>query len=344
MKPFSELTSAKSSLQFTSLVTETLNDDYIVKKIHLGAFRDPVVLTFKRKTNIFLTSPDKTSSHVNLFIRSTSHLTTATDRYIQKNTPKGLGRRVQIFKVKLQGKLNLLEGLPFQKYGKRLMQHPHFQVHIVEDELKLLYEKLKNLRSKLIEESKPKLFKTIRIENQQVFNAKLEETLGLLKEISKIILFEYADSIEECQIKPYPDLPNFVEVSSEAVTLKNNTSLLLEGIDAFKGAFATYKTLSRQQDRKPFNQKSSNALFQMLARMRLNISEFLEEIAFHENHQVQKSKLLDSILKLHSLPEVLNIQLGTAENLKKHQQTTEHEFFNSNNKTSKEIMQAMFDS
>jgi len=132
-------------------------------------------------------------------------------------------------------------------------------------------------------------------------------------------------------------------VNSEPAVFQNNINLYLDAIDSFKGAFATYKTLARQIDRKSLNLKSTNSLFQLLGRLRLNISEFLEEIAFHENHQMQKSKLLDSILSLHSLPEILNVQTTTAETLRRHQFSPDFEIINMN-KTSKEILQAMYDS
>jgi hypothetical protein len=50
------------------------------------------------------------------------------------------------------------------------------------------------------------LFKTITKESQQVFNAKLEETLGLVQEICNIILFEYTNKAHEMNIKPFPCL------------------------------------------------------------------------------------------------------------------------------------------
>ncbi|CAG9331862.1 unnamed protein product [Blepharisma stoltei] len=346
----SENPNSKSSPQFViSPIPESVTEEYIIKKIHSSGFRDPIILTFRKKQNLFITTTDKSTSPTNLLMTTNTQLSntlaqSSTERISRTGSPsKKMGKRVRVFKVKMQNKLNLLQGLPYQKYGKRLIQHPYFQIHIIEDELKLLYEKLKNLKSKLIEKSKHKLFKTVRVENQQIFNAKLEETLGLLKEITRIILFEYADCFEECQIKPYPYLPDFQEVNSEPAVFQNNINLYLDAIDSFKGAFATYKTLARQIDRKSLNLKSTNTLFQLLGRLRLNISEFLEEIAFHENHQMQKSKLLDSILSLHSLPEILNVQTTTAETLRKHQFSPDFEIINMN-KTSKEILQAMYDS
>ena len=102
----------------------------IRKKIPQGANRLPMVLSFKRS-----------------YIEPT--LYNGPSDTIDFSDP--VDQRIQTFIFQKHARLNLLRGLPYQKYSKKLIQDPHFQVHIVEEELKLLYDKFKLLKAKLME-------------------------------------------------------------------------------------------------------------------------------------------------------------------------------------------------
>lgn len=70
---------------------------------------------------------------------------------LMQNEVKPKESRIQVFTFQKHNRLNLLRGLPYQKYSKQLIQDPHFQIHIIEEELKMLYEKLKMIKAKLME-------------------------------------------------------------------------------------------------------------------------------------------------------------------------------------------------
>ena len=185
------------------------------------------------------------------------------------------------------------------------------------------------------------MFKTITTESQQIFNAKLEETLGLSQEICRIILFEYANFTNELNIKPFPPLRHNNEVQSELWALEQNYIYLSEVTEAFKGAFAAYKTLARQKDRESLVFPVLIMLFQYLARARLNLSELCEELAFTESFNSEKSKILNNMLGLNSVHEMLHISPDAVEELRQKSVTTRDEINTS--KTSKEIIQGIFD-
>jgi hypothetical protein len=107
-------------------------DKVFKKKVRQGPHMMPMILSFKRYA-----------------IEIDSVLgTQPTTELSEKNM---IEYRVQNFCFQKHSKLNLLRGLPYQKYSKNLIKDPHFQVHIIEEELKLLFEKLKLLKSKLME-------------------------------------------------------------------------------------------------------------------------------------------------------------------------------------------------
>ena len=112
---------------------QSLNNGTVVKrKIPQGFSRLPMILSFKRHA-------------VDSFSMPMSQIT------LDLSAKEKSDSRIQTFTFQKHERLNLLRGLPYQKFSKKLIQDPHFQVHIIEDELKLLYEKFKLLKSKLME-------------------------------------------------------------------------------------------------------------------------------------------------------------------------------------------------
>ena len=108
------------------------NEKIVKRKIPQGFSRLPMILSFKRSTVDSFSGP-------------------MSQNTLDLSEKEKVDCRIQTFTFKKHERLNLLRGLPYQKFSKKLIQDPHFQVHIIEDELKLLYEKFKLLKSKLME-------------------------------------------------------------------------------------------------------------------------------------------------------------------------------------------------
>ena len=108
------------------------NERIVKRKIPQGCNRLPMILSFRRQLPESVSFPN-------------SQMT------LDLSEKESSDKRLQTFSFQKHTRLNLLRGLPYQKYSKKLIQDPHFQVHIIEEELKLLYEKFKLLKSKLME-------------------------------------------------------------------------------------------------------------------------------------------------------------------------------------------------
>ena len=130
-------------------------------------------------------------------------------------------------------------------------------------------------------------------------------------------------------------------MKSELSALDQNYKYLSEATEAFKGAFAAYKTLARQKDRESFAFPVLIMLFQYLARARLNLSELNEELIFTESYNSEKSKILENMLNLHSVHEILHISPDIVEDLRKKTLTSRDDIDTS--MVSKEIIQGIFD-
>lgn len=211
-----------------------------------------------------------------------------------------------MFDVELSKGLNLMYGLPFQKYNKMLMQDVYFQSVLINNELNVLKDRMNSLNFRFgkvwcIQTLILQLFGLISKENQQSMNAKIEETIGILKEIFRAILFEYGDSPSLISVSSFPLLPNRIEVTDEHPTFIENTKLFNSCTKAFVGSVVGYNILSRKK-KKMLDLHQNLRLFQFLARSRLNINELLEETSFHQKYQLDKVNLARSIYSLNGSP------------------------------------------
>lgn len=102
----------------------------------------------------------------------------------------------------------LSQGLPFSKYSATILEDKHLQTQVISDELRILIDKINLLREKCHDlASIKKIFEHIKLTSKSEFNGKLEESIGLIKAISTIILFDYAEDPTYLDIKNVPDLP-----------------------------------------------------------------------------------------------------------------------------------------
>lgn len=214
--------------------------------------------------------------------------------------------RLRIFDVEVSKGLNLMYGLPFQKYNKMLMQDENFQYVLITNELNVLKDRVNALNYRIgkviaIQPKFVQLFGLISQENQQCLNAKLEETIGILKEISRLILFDYGDNPSLISISPFPILPNKGEVENEHDTFVENAQLFNASTKAFAGSVVGYNILSKKK--KIILELHHNLLlFQFLARARLNVNELIEESSFHSKYQYDKVNWAKSIYSLSGSP------------------------------------------
>lgn len=155
-------------MEFMTISSGSFNKkNLLVKKIPMGTNHHSAYLYFRAPIRTFTTE-------------TTCFSTTNSKLY---------GCRVQVFRIKLHKSSNLLNAFPYLKYPTPLLLDQHFQVYILEDELKLLFQKLKELNKDFQKETKILSLEALKLSELQVFNGKLEELLGLLREIFKSILF-----------------------------------------------------------------------------------------------------------------------------------------------------------
>lgn len=98
-------------------------------------------------------------------------------------------QRQRNFRVEPSHSLHLISGLSYQKYSKNLMQNHYYQTFLIEDELKVLNDKAKFLRKRLLDSRNIDLLLTLNESLKRTFNEKIEQTIGLLRNVLSILLY-----------------------------------------------------------------------------------------------------------------------------------------------------------
>ncbi|CAG9319138.1 unnamed protein product [Blepharisma stoltei] len=230
------------------------------------------------ENSVFLTLPRRASCH---------QMNPQKSRHFMTFSPN-FENRHQSFNVKPSSRISLIFGLPFRKYNERLIRDEEFQTYAINQELTLIESKSKELNQKFNNEEIVELFKKLSYESQVTLNRSLEETLGLLKEISTMVLHEHGNSPEEIGLPSIPSLFFELKENDELKVFKQNKKLHYYMFKALKGAIGAYNILNKQKDHKKFDTSACNLLFQYLARVRLLQNKLIEIINIHKESHTEK--------------------------------------------------------
>ena len=97
-----------------------------------------------------------------------------------------------------------------KRIDKNMVLNPHFQKSIIIDEIALIFENMKIFQSQyLVDKNLPQYFNKISWYTQKNLNLNLEEAIGLLTEISYLLLNDYENIIQ-----------NFISNPIERITKK----------------------------------------------------------------------------------------------------------------------------
>ena len=110
-------------------------------------------------------------------------------------------RRKRAFEFNLDGQHNLFEGVALVQYDKFIRCDRGMQIVVTRDLLKILQDKCIQLKLLLGDTNKIRtIFKYTSYTKRVNLNEKLEETLGMMIEISKTIMNEFKNNMAELGI------------------------------------------------------------------------------------------------------------------------------------------------
>lgn len=185
------------------------------------------------------------------------------------------------------------------------------------------------------------IFQNLDAKRQIKYNKCLEETCGLLMEISKTILMDFSQYLEKFASidPPAQERLQKQEVKNEEINFFYNIKLFFDCNQFLKGCFEVYLILVKQLDDMVIPPNTYLKLLQFLARARLNTSNliFTAKNAFQNITADQKNvtKYLDAIAAINEKEKQDNITVEVNQPISIMKKKTALPKINSNNNCNK---------
>lgn len=220
----------------------------------------------------------------------------SVSRLSKKEKPK----RLRTFKIKLIKNYYEKKKLAFKALPKSVITDIDYQSCVFIDELKVLLDNSENLRLHfLTNENMISVFREVSSQNKEEVNFLIEESCGLMMEISFLILKDFSKYIDKFVSVPPPHKDRLKEtyVVDEEIAFINNCKLISDIMLFMKGCYEVYLVLIKQEDDIALDYIRYNEVTQFCNRARYNISNLIFLIkAFYKN-SIDDKKLLEKFLQ-----------------------------------------------
>ena len=187
------------------------------------------------------------------------------------------------------------------RLDKNMIKNPLFQKKIIDDELALLFENMKIFQSKyLVDKSMPNYFNKISWYTQKSLNIHLEEAIGLLNEISYLLLDDYDNIIQNFISNPIQRIikRKFKKVYDEKKEFITNISTFSETFVFLQVCYESYNVITTNKEEYFINSENFEILYQYLDRARFIVSKICLDLKNMYKDQVKEDKkIIDDCLK-----------------------------------------------
>ena len=162
------------------------------------------------------------------------------------------------------------------KATKEIIESIDFQKNIFADEIAVLLDNLNAYKKRYImDEGLCYYFYNASLKNQRIINQLLEETIGLLIEISYLLLNDYSDEIDRF-VANVQDRPNSIDdklVENENEEFKINIKTFIECTSFIKICFECYENIILYDKNFLIKRNNFYKIMQFFQRARLNAGE-----------------------------------------------------------------------
>ena len=187
------------------------------------------------------------------------------------------------------------------RFEKNMIINPLFQKKIIDDQLALLFENMKIFQSQyLIDKNLNKYFSKISWNTQKSLNCNLEEAIGLLTEISYLILNGYDNIIQHFISNPIPRITKkkLKSVINERQEFILNISSFSETFVFLKVCYEAYNIIFSNKEEFFINQSNFEILYQYLDRARYVVSKICLDLNnMYKEQNKEDKKIIEECLK-----------------------------------------------
>ena len=232
----------------------------------------------KKNSNVISRNFEKKFISTNSLINFSQFNRTLTTSTIQDNNNN---YRIKTYFVEYDPKWYFKNKLIKTRFEKDTISSPLFQKKLIDDELILLFDNMKEFQSKyLVNKNIFRDFGKLSHASQVATNTNLEESIGLFKEISYLLIDNYSMDIQKYISNPIPRSTekDIKKVISEKKEFKINTNTFYDCYIFVKVCYETYKIILNTKKNFSINKTSFEKLFQFLDRARYTVSKVCAEL------------------------------------------------------------------
>ena len=232
----------------------------------------------KKNSNVISRNFEKKFISTNSLINFSQFNRTLTASTIQDNNNN---YRIKTYFVEYDPKWYFKNKLIKTRFEKDTILSPLFQKKLIDDELILLFDNMKEFQSKyLVNKNIFRDFGKLSHASQVATNTNLEESIGLFKEISYLLIDNYSMDIQKYISNPIPRSTekDIKKVISEKKEFKINTNTFYDCYIFVKVCYETYKIILNTKKNFSINKTSFEKLFQFLDRARYTVSKVCAEL------------------------------------------------------------------
>ena len=209
--------------------------------------------------------------------------------------------RYKTYYVEYQPEWYLKNKFIKNRFDKTMIINPLFQKKIIDDELALLFENMKIFQSQyLIDKNLSKHFNKISWYTQRELNCNLEEAIGLLTEISYLLLNGYDNIIQNFISNPIPRITKkkIKNVSNEKQEFILNISAFSETFVFLKVCYEAYVIISSSKEEFYISSGNFEILHQYLDRARFVVSKICLDLKnMYKEQNKEDKKIIEDCLK-----------------------------------------------
>ena len=205
------------------------------------------------------------------------------------------------------------------RLDKAIIENSTLQPKLIDDELALLFESLKIIQSDyLMKNNLFSLYCKQGIYTQKSMNLLLEESIGLVREISYLLLDGYNKIIDKFITNPLPRITKKILkiAKDEKKEFLPNINLLSKSYTFLKVCYDAYKVLLSHGENFFIKYRNFNVLYQYIERARFNISKiciYLNNM-YSDNTKEDKKIINDYINKIKKSDRRRKLQCETQRN------------------------------
>jgi len=198
------------------------------------------------------------------------------------------------------------------KLDKLEIENNYIQSQIIGDQYALVNENIKLITSKyLVDKELTNKFNSTNFRNQKIININIEESIGLMIEISYILLKKYEDNLENfiTQIIKRPNKDEFKLVDDEKKEFSINITLFTETSSFLTVSYKSYLILLKKDEYYKIDKDNFDKIHQYLDRLRLGVNKIILDMKnLYNGINVQEKRIIkECIQKIIKIKEQKNV-------------------------------------